>query len=276
MSYILNALKKSEQQRQAVQPETIESKILEQQVAEGRKIPTWVIGLVVVNICFIGFFVWSSLIEGDDSKSQVEATSELKPDPVEIKQPLQVEVPIVNALNKNPETDISEHIEKQQKSIAQLVNKQQQQKRTQAVLKKKKPKVSLPVIKTKPKPKVKLADVADKKQGTETIDLPKIADVVPREKIETKIRIKDVIVKRPKTEKTPYLSELSYDFRRTVPDVDINVFVYSEDETKRFIMINMQKYHEGEQIKEGMDLKGIRRDSLVVEYNGRVFRIKRK
>lgn len=74
----------------------------------------------------------------------------------------------------------------------------------------------------------------------------------------------------------PFLSELNYEFRRTVPDVDINVFVYTENEDGRFIMINMKKYVPGQLLEVGMRLKDIRMDSIVVEYKNRVFRINRK
>ena len=73
----------------------------------------------------------------------------------------------------------------------------------------------------------------------------------------------------------PFLSELDYDFRRSVPEIDINVFVYSETKEDRFIMIDMKKYLSGQQIDAGMKLKEIRMNSIVVEYKNRVFQIQR-
>ncbi len=73
----------------------------------------------------------------------------------------------------------------------------------------------------------------------------------------------------------PFLSELDYDFRRRVPEIDINVFVYSETEEDRFIMIDMKKYLPGQQIDAGIKLKEIRMNSIVVEYQNRVFQLQR-
>jgi general secretion pathway protein B len=79
------------------------------------------------------------------------------------------------------------------------------------------------------------------------------------------------------TEKTaiPFLFELDPEFRRTIPELKINVFVFSEQLAERFVMIDMVKYNVGDRIKDSVVLKEIRSDSLVVEYNHRVFRIKR-
>ena len=73
----------------------------------------------------------------------------------------------------------------------------------------------------------------------------------------------------------PLLSELSYEFRRTVPSMLINVFVYSNNEEDRFIMVDMKKYQEGQDIEEGVTLKEIRNNSIVVEYNNKIFQVKR-
>ena len=73
----------------------------------------------------------------------------------------------------------------------------------------------------------------------------------------------------------PFLFELPPEFRHTIPDLKINVFVYSEQPAERFVMIDMVKYSAGQRIKDSIMLKEIRSDSLVVEYNNRTFRIKR-
>ena len=73
----------------------------------------------------------------------------------------------------------------------------------------------------------------------------------------------------------PFLSELPYDVRRSVPKLTINVFVYSDDPQESFVMIDMVKVKTGQTIQEGMVLKEIRPDSLVVDYQGRTFQIAR-
>ena len=78
------------------------------------------------------------------------------------------------------------------------------------------------------------------------------------------------------TEDIPFLSTLDYHFRRSVPALDINVYVYAEKKQDRFIMLEMTKYFSGQEISSGMTLKEIRINSLVVEYKNRSFQIKRK
>lgn len=53
MSFILNALRKSEQQRQASQEETLDTKILEKNDSKQHKTSIWLILLVIVNVFFI-------------------------------------------------------------------------------------------------------------------------------------------------------------------------------------------------------------------------------
>ena len=80
----------------------------------------------------------------------------------------------------------------------------------------------------------------------------------------------NTIIKQP-----PFLSELDYEFRRTVPNIKINVFVYSENKKNRFIMVNMTKLVPGNEIIEGMILNEIRMNSIVVDYRNKIFRINR-
>jgi len=102
----------------------------------------------------------------------------------------------------------------------------------------------------------------------------------PVKKQKQSISVSEIIIQPIEPEKKvndfPFLSELDYDFRRKVPDMDINVYVYAEKQQDRFIMINMKKYLTGQLMESGITLKEIRIDSLLVEYRHRIFQIKRK
>ncbi len=80
---------------------------------------------------------------------------------------------------------------------------------------------------------------------------------------------------KEKENSPPFLSELPFEFRRSVPAIDFNVFVYSSIKSERFVMIDMKKSQAGQEILEGMMLKEIRKNSIVVEYKNRVFQIDR-
>jgi general secretion pathway protein B len=258
MSYILNALKKSEKQRQAGRAESLESRILEQPLDEQKKTPYWLIMLVIVNICFLSYFIWSYLKEDESSEHQIKTYLKATPDQVTIDKPIHRS--IVKPTEKQQQKSISEHIEKQQESITQLVKKQEAHK---------------PKPTTEKKPLNKSLKKQPPKLGTKNIVLPEIESIAIIEKPAIK-EIKESVAVKEKTADIPFLSELAYDFRRTVPSIDINVFVYSENKAERFIMVDMKKYQSGQQIKNGLKLKEIRMNSLIVEYKNRVFQIKRK
>ena len=79
----------------------------------------------------------------------------------------------------------------------------------------------------------------------------------------------------PVKTKIPFLSDLPVEFRRTVPGLNINVIVYSEHGKESFVMIDMVKYKAGLQLKNGMMLKAILNDSLLMSYQNQEFQIER-
>lgn len=73
----------------------------------------------------------------------------------------------------------------------------------------------------------------------------------------------------------PFLRDLPRDFQRQVPNLNINVFVYSDNVDERFVIINMVKYKNGQQLREGPTVEDIRPDSIVLQYRDRDFRVNR-
>ena len=73
----------------------------------------------------------------------------------------------------------------------------------------------------------------------------------------------------------PLLNNMARDFQRQIPDLNINVFVYSEVPEERFVIINMVKYKNGQKLRDGPLLGEIRSDSVVLNYRGRDFRLSR-
>ncbi len=73
----------------------------------------------------------------------------------------------------------------------------------------------------------------------------------------------------------PFLKDLPRDFQRQVPKMNINVFVYSDNIDERFVIINMVKYKNGQQLREGPIIEDIRPDSIVLKYRDLDFRVNR-
>lgn len=73
----------------------------------------------------------------------------------------------------------------------------------------------------------------------------------------------------------PLLRTMPADFRERVPALKINLYAYSEAPAERFAIIDMKKYRVGDRIPGGALLLEMRADSLVLDLDGTRFRIPR-
>ncbi len=232
MSFILNALRKSEQERQALQPETVNDRILLPQPQQHQsKTAKFVIFLVVANVLVIGGFVW--FIRND-----LRSTHHTIP---AISMPLPAQQIPLESRSQHDTNSIAELLDGQKPEPAPLPIK--------------------PVIAKKPE--------------ADTLKQPTAARKSPPP-IPTAINIQPAPPEPiPLKNDLPFLNDLPFGFRRTVPKFAINVFVYSQQPEDRWVMIDMVKYKPGQQIKDALLLQEIRPDSLVVVYQNRTFQIKR-
>ena len=77
-------------------------------------------------------------------------------------------------------------------------------------------------------------------------------------------------------EMLPSINELNLTGKQTLPDINIDVHVYASRPADRFVYINMRKYREGAVLQEGPTLERIRRDGVVLNYNGLRFLVPRQ
>lgn len=73
----------------------------------------------------------------------------------------------------------------------------------------------------------------------------------------------------------PTLAELQLDQRIQLSPLHVDVHVFNENPQRRFVLINAAKYKEGERLKEGPLLEEIRSDGLVMYYRGQRFLVPR-
>jgi len=66
----------------------------------------------------------------------------------------------------------------------------------------------------------------------------------------------------------PSISEISLSGAQALPDLHLDVHVYATKPADRFVYINMRKYHEGSALQEGPTIERIRRDGVVLNYQG--------
>jgi len=300
MSFILNALRKSEEERQSAPSNSSIDRIQDKEDETKKKKPLWIIILSLANICLLAYFVWFFMLKNEPETSlevSKEKPQSIVEKPKKIAETTEtVSKPLVVAESKP------------KKNIAPVVREIIQPKEQVVPREEVKPKKILKheneltieaamAENTKTRKQEQQISIAQRIENRRLVKAEKKQVVVPQpKKIDNQRIIKknkspfsNRTKKQPPVEETPsyfeksergknnppYLSGLSYDFRRTVPKVRINVFVYSEAEEDRMVMIDMKKYRAGEDIAENMELKEIRQNSIVVEYKGEVFQIKR-
>ncbi|MDP1666311.1 MAG: general secretion pathway protein GspB [Methylobacter sp.] len=254
MSFILNALRKSEQERQSLQSETVTDKISLPQPPQNRSKTTTkpLVFFIIANVLVIAGIVWfvrnnstptpsttAQTISNPLSVQETKLESKAMAKPIQPKRPAQ-----------KPESETT--------SIAELIDKETPEPAPLPVK---------PVIKKKP-----TTDFVKQPAITNNSEIPiQITPVIaPTAKVQS-----DTPETIPITKDIPFLSDLSFEFRKTIPKFTINAFVYSPHSEERFVMIDMVKYKPGQQIKDTMLLKEILPGSFVVDYQNRVFKIKR-
>jgi general secretion pathway protein B len=252
MSFILNALRKSEQERQALQSENVTDKILLSQPPQNSsKATKLLVFLFIANVLVITGIVWfvrNNLMSTPDTAAPTASPrlQETKPEPKVVADAIQ---PERQAQRAESETSIAEMIYKEKPEPAPLPVKPVNIKKPVAET------VRQAVISGNPEPQMQAA--------------PAVAPA-PAVKVQT-----DEPGAAPVIQGIPFLSDLPFEFRQKVPKFTINVFVYSQTAEERFVMVDMVKYKPGQQIKDAMLLKEILPDGFVVEYQNQVFKIKR-
>jgi general secretion pathway protein B len=77
-------------------------------------------------------------------------------------------------------------------------------------------------------------------------------------------------------EMLPSINEISLTGSQALPELHLDVHVYATKASERFVFINMRKYHEGATLQEGPTLEHIRRDGVVLNYQGLRFLLPRQ
>ncbi|MGR8932129.1 MAG: general secretion pathway protein GspB [Gammaproteobacteria bacterium] len=280
MSYILNALRKSERERQTVKPDTIAERIVIHHSPRQRASNLVIAALVLINVLVLAYFLGFSgknLPDGDGKKHAASVESGV--DPVE-----KVHTVVVNQSSWSlPSADDSKTV--LATSIGQP-NKKEDQKTPPIKVVKPVPVVSVTAIEkakannVEPAPKLVEQKVVVKPEPVKPSEgitaaerkKDKPEEIVPSQAADTR---SENLARLPIKNDVPFLEEMPDDIQRSLPEMNINVFSYSEAPDDRFVMINMVKYVPGQRINDVMDFNEIRSNAIVVTYKGRTFKIRR-
>jgi general secretion pathway protein B len=86
----------------------------------------------------------------------------------------------------------------------------------------------------------------------------------------------DEDAKADSDEVLPTINELNLSGSQTLPELHLDVHVYGNQPAERFVFINMRKYHEGTTLQEGPTVEHIRRDGVILSYHGLRFLLPRQ
>ncbi len=73
----------------------------------------------------------------------------------------------------------------------------------------------------------------------------------------------------------PFLREMPANFRNKLPELVVNVHLYSADEAEHLVYINNQQFRKGEQLEGGIKLEQIVPEGVVLSYAGTYFKLPR-
>lgn len=86
----------------------------------------------------------------------------------------------------------------------------------------------------------------------------------------------DEDAKADNEETLPSINEINLTGAQALPELHLDVHVYATKAGDRFVYINMRKYHEGSTLPEGPVVEHIRRDGVVLNYQGLRFILPRQ
>ncbi|MEQ1636305.1 MAG: general secretion pathway protein GspB [Methylococcales bacterium] len=266
MSIILNALRKSEQERKSIQPEQSAAAITVTPIkpAPVRKVSNMALIFGLLNLLAFAylFFKLGQPLQTAPALSDASPLLERRLEQTKT-------VSAVSTLPVSPSTTST-------KAISDLLaeNKRAQQ---EDVLKTPPPKPKLPIKKKEltaptevPVPvEATTETVEDNSELTDTMaGSEKIAEL-PEDLLEKPV------IKPNRRNNVPLLRELSPDFQAKVPLSTINVLAYAEQPDNRFVIIDMVKYKIGQRIKDKINLVDILPESVVLNFEGKAFRLER-
>lgn len=73
----------------------------------------------------------------------------------------------------------------------------------------------------------------------------------------------------------PWLSSLPESFRSSLPPLEVNIHVYSPEESQRILYINNRQVRQGERIQAGVLVEEIAQDGVVLRFRGQRFKLPR-
>jgi general secretion pathway protein B len=79
------------------------------------------------------------------------------------------------------------------------------------------------------------------------------------------------VARQPAAPALPVVWELPYTIRKDLPELNLTMHLYAPVPGERFVVIDGERYVEGDDIAEGVNLHEIRTDGMVLDFKGKRF-----
>ena len=255
MSYILDALKKSEQQRQAVQPGSVADRLLVNPPEARPKAKNRWIALILGNLLAIAGLFWYL----GQNKPPVPARPPVNAQAIPTAPP----APAVSAADSVPPAPAIQADQVQSAnspSIAEMMETEQPPAPAKPA-----PRQAKPAIEKKP------AVMAKKRQTSSSDE----HYAYTRAKSYSEEPVPD----EPPPESAPpreaWTPPANAAPEPAKPKLAINVLGYTENPQDRFVIINMNKYKVGQRLNGGLQIKAIHPDHIVLQQGNVSFKMER-
>ncbi len=307
MSYILKAIRKAEQERQQSRAGNLKDNILHppQPVADKSRLIIFLLLCNVIGLVLVLGYLYRLNTEKNippetavRSENSVDAARQASANPLPAPAPIQSKsaspkstpppqpkktLSLAQMMLKKPISEKSKHkthvvpIAPKQIEHPSLSQADKRENKTSSAKTVRQPKVKensertpqlLATLDKHPLPESMEDNIHNKSKSPQS-RLRSVGDTNAREKTTLKKAQNNT-----STQSIPFLEELSRSYQQRVPKLNINVIAYSEDKQDRFIIVDMIRYEEGQEISGGLKLKEIRPDELVLTYSGKTFRMK--
>jgi len=274
MSYILDALRKSERERKLSQPASLDSMIFSPEPARRRPWLPWVLGAVAVaNVAALGYFL--GLTSGTPTEPQ--ATASQSPPTLARENPPKPTPAVAAQPPPAPATTVPPFARRFGGADAPPGGPHQRLAAPPAA----KPAVPPPAA-VQPAgrkgPETEAEDTAgenaeEESMAGETDDTADAED--GPETGEPARKTPPPATPAPRRNAVPLLSEMPPSFQSRVPQLKINLFAYGSHPDERFVVINMNRHSAGDTVAEGVSLESMDEDSVTLVFEGQRFRLER-
>lgn len=79
----------------------------------------------------------------------------------------------------------------------------------------------------------------------------------------------------PANEPIKFLNAMPPEFRKALPELTVNIHIYAPRDADRILYINNRQYHTGDHVRDDIVVEAIAEDGVVLSYHGQRFKLPR-